>query len=79
MDMLHPVVGDTLTAEGRTVVYDGIAENVAMSITTSEGTIELRDPATGVPLWQGGNGASGGSGSGGHGGSGCPTPTGVSN
>jgi hypothetical protein len=75
----YPNIGDELTADVYTVEYNGDSENVAMSITIDGVKIQLRDPATGVPLWQGGNGASGGSGSGGHGGSGCPTPTGVSN
>jgi len=62
----YPVIGDTLTANGFTVDYNGVYKNVVMSITMEDGTaIDLRDPETGKPLWRGGNGGPGGNGGGG--------------
>ncbi|MFH0998802.1 MAG: hypothetical protein V1844_25405 [Pseudomonadota bacterium] len=61
-NMAYPVIGDTLTANGFTVNYNGVYENVVMSITIDGTTIDLRDPITGKPLWRVGNGGSGGSG-----------------
>jgi len=61
-NVAYPVIGDTLAAKGFTVNYNGVYENVVMSITIDGTTIDLRDPVTGKPLWQGGNGGSGGSG-----------------
>jgi hypothetical protein len=55
----YPVLGDTLTANGFTVNYNGFDQNVAMSITIDGSTILLRDPVTGAPLWRGGSGGGG--------------------
>ncbi len=55
----YPVIGDTLTAKGFTVNYNGVDQNVAMSITIDGSTIDLRDPVTGAPLWRGGSGGGG--------------------
>jgi len=52
----YPVIGDTLTAKGFTVNYNGVYRNVAMSITIDNSTIDLRDIVTGAPLWRGGGG-----------------------
>jgi hypothetical protein len=53
----YPEVGDSLTVEGNTVDYDSTVRNIAMSITITidneTKTIQLRDSATGQPLWRG--------------------------
>jgi hypothetical protein len=48
----RPVVGDEITVNGYVMSLNGVERNIASSITTSEGTIELRD-ADAKPLWQG--------------------------
>lgn len=55
----YPVIGDTLTAKGYTVNYNGVDQNVAISITIDGSTILLRDLVTGAPLWRGGSGGGG--------------------
>ncbi len=55
----YPVIGDRLTANGFTVNYNGVDQNVAMSITIDGSTVLLRDPVTGAPLWRGGSGGGG--------------------
>ncbi len=50
---VKPVVGETVNAEGYSVIYDTLTVNVLMSITLSDGVIiQLRDPETGAPLWR---------------------------
>lgn len=51
----YPVVGDSLEASGFTVDVNGIAVNVVMSVTIGGTTVQLRDDATGLPLWWRGN------------------------
>ena len=63
LEVGYPVIGDTLIAKGFTVNYNGVYENVVMSVTIDGTTIDLRDPETGKPLWRSGKGGSGGSGS----------------
>jgi hypothetical protein len=52
LDIDRPVVGDSITVEGAVVSYNGVERNIAYSITTSDGKIDLRD-ADGRPLWKG--------------------------
>lgn len=51
-----PQVGETITAEGYTVDYDGVERNIVMTITVADETVQLRDPDTGAPLWRGPDG-----------------------
>lgn len=52
IDASWPQVGDQITVQGFTVDLNGVVSNMAMSITTADGsTVQLRDPQTGVPLW----------------------------
>ena len=53
-DIERPVVGDEITVEGYVMSYNGVERNIASSITTTDGQIELRD-ADGKPLWKGKN------------------------
>lgn len=48
----RPAVGDEITVKGYVMSLNGVERNIALSITTSEGTIELRD-VDAKPLWQG--------------------------
>lgn len=50
----RPLVGDSVTVSGYIVNYNGVVRYIAMSVTTDEGTVQLRDPETGLPLWKGG-------------------------
>jgi len=55
----RPVVGDRVTVSGMEVDFSGTLRIVAMSITTSQGTVQLReacndDGTGGQPLWRGG-------------------------
>jgi len=59
LGVAYPVIGDTLTAHGFTVDYNGVYKNVVMSIRIYNETINLRDPATGKTLWRGSNGSGG--------------------
>ncbi len=57
-----PAVGETVTVEGYEVTLsDGTSRIVAVTITVSGTTIQLRDSESGLPLWRGGLGANGGS------------------
>jgi hypothetical protein len=48
-----PVVGDSVTANGYTVEFNGNVVNVLMSIVLQDGTlVQLRDEETGAPLWR---------------------------
>jgi len=49
----YPVVTDVIKVVGYTVDYSGTPRNIAMSITTDDGTIDLRDATIGQPLWRG--------------------------
>lgn len=60
----YPEIGETLTASGFIVDYNGIDRYVVITVTIEGTSIELRDPETGKPLWRGTNGVSAGSGSG---------------
>ncbi len=51
----RPLVGDMIEVAGHTVEYNDVQRNIAVSITIDGETIELRDPATGTPLWRGSN------------------------
>ncbi len=50
-----PSVGETVSVTGYTVDFNGVSRNIAASVTVGDGTIQLRDPETGLPLWRGGN------------------------
>jgi hypothetical protein len=51
----RPLVGDEVEVSGYIVNYNGVERYIAMSITVpGEGTVQLRDPETGAPLWKGG-------------------------
>lgn len=55
-DIPYPEAGETLTVEGYRVDFNGTVRNIAMKITTADGKeIQLRDAATGKPLWRGFN------------------------
>ena len=51
----RPLVGDMIEVAGYTVGYNDVQRNIAVSITIDGETIELRDSATGAPLWRGSN------------------------
>jgi hypothetical protein len=46
-----PDIGDMVTITAYAVVFSDATRYVAASVTTLEGPIQLRDPATGCPLW----------------------------
>ena len=50
-----PGIGDPVTITAYAVPFADAVRYVAASVTTAEGTIQLRDPATGCPLWLGFN------------------------
>jgi len=50
----RPMVGDQVEVSGYIVNYNGVNRYIAMSVTVDEGTVQLRDPETGAPLWKGG-------------------------
>ncbi len=53
LNITHPVVGDTIIANGFTVDYNSNIVNILMSVVLEDGTtIQLRDTATGAPLWR---------------------------
>ena len=53
LEVTKPVVGDSITANGYTVVFDTNTLNILMSVTLADGTlVQLRDPETGIPLWR---------------------------
>ncbi|MEF3169237.1 MAG: hypothetical protein K6360_07940 [Deltaproteobacteria bacterium] len=50
----RPEIGEAITIEGMEVTFsDGTKKLVAMSVTTDDKTIVLRDAETGRPLWKG--------------------------
>ncbi len=51
----RPLVENMIEVTGYTVEYNDGQRNIAVSITIDDETIELRDPATGAPLWRGSN------------------------
>jgi len=53
--MVKPGVGDSVTITAYAVPFSDATRYVASSVTTSVGTIQLRDPETGCPLWLGYN------------------------
>jgi len=53
MGVDRPVVGDNVDVSGFTVAYNGVERNIAFSITIDDKTVQLRDPATGAPMWKG--------------------------
>ena len=55
----RPVAGDTISVEGRAIDCGAGLENVATRVTVGERTVDLRDPATGLPAWLGGRGRPG--------------------
>jgi hypothetical protein len=50
-----PGIGDPVTITAYTVPFADAVRYIAASVTTAEGTIHLRDPETGCPLWLGYN------------------------
>ena len=51
--MERPCVGDKIAVTGYTINYNELELNIAFTITfEGESSIELRDPATGLPLWR---------------------------
>jgi hypothetical protein len=53
LNVVKPVVGDTIQANGYTVDYNGNLVNILMSIVLQDGTtVQLRDTETGAPLWR---------------------------
>ena len=55
LEVARPTVGDYVEVTGYTVVYNGNTLNILMTITIDGQTVQLRDPATGYPLWRKGN------------------------
>ena len=55
LDMEKPGVGDPVTITVYVVPFLDATRYVAASVTTLDGTILLRDPNTGCPLWLGRN------------------------
>ena len=53
-DVDRPQVGDDVEVSGYIVNYNGVERYIAMAVTVDEGTVKLRDPETGAPLWKGG-------------------------
>jgi hypothetical protein len=53
LNVVKPVVGDTIKANGFMVDYNGNQVNILMSIVLQDGTtVQLRDTETGAPLWR---------------------------
>lgn len=50
-----PGIGDVVTITAYAVPFFDATRYVAASVTIGEDTIQLRDPETGCPLWQGYN------------------------
>ena len=56
-EVSKPQDGEEITVEGYMLTLsDGSTRIIASSVTVFGETIELRDPATGKPLWRGGRG-----------------------
>lgn len=54
LEASYPVVGDQITVNGSKVTFsDGSEKIIALSITTAEDEVALRDGDTGFPLWRG--------------------------
>lgn len=51
LDVARPAVGDTITVEGYTVVYDSVSLNIATKILVGDDEVSLRDE-DGMPLWR---------------------------
>jgi hypothetical protein len=49
----RPVAGETITATGYTVDFNGELRDIVMTITVGDAEIVLRDAETGAPLWRG--------------------------
>lgn len=58
LGLVPPGVGESVTADVCWLTFsDGTEKAIATAMTLSDGSyIELRDPATGQPLWRGGQG-----------------------
>lgn len=47
----RPAVGSPVMIDACVVVLPGGEKTIAVSVSTDTGTLELRDPHTGVPVW----------------------------